>query len=123
VKATKALATYGAYRADLEWFRFNLERNMVGKVTREDLIKVFGKGRAQELGQGTINRRVMALDAWRTQAAVLGGAIEAPEEEDNGPLPLDVVSIKTACDLLTPHFGELRNTSSAFMRSNPENRA
>lgn len=56
VKATKALATYGAYRADLEWFRVNLERNMVGKVTRENLIKVFGKGRAQELGQATTGR-------------------------------------------------------------------
>ena len=44
---------------DLDWFRAKLERNVVGEVMREELIKVFASGRVEGLAQATINRRVM----------------------------------------------------------------
>ncbi len=59
VKATKSPATYEAYNSDLDWFGANLQRTTVGKVTRRDIIRLFGTGRDQGQSQATINRKVM----------------------------------------------------------------
>src|SRR5271163_818625 len=59
VKATKSVATLEAYKADLNWFKKNLERSAVGKVTRADILQVLGAGRDDGLSQASINRRVM----------------------------------------------------------------
>ena len=59
VKATKGPATYEAYSSDLDWFRANLQRTTVGRVTRKDIIRLFGTGRDQGQSQATINRKVM----------------------------------------------------------------
>jgi hypothetical protein len=59
VKATKSPATCDAYRSDLDWFKAHLQRTIVGKVTRKDIIRLFGAGRDEGLSQSTINRSVM----------------------------------------------------------------
>jgi hypothetical protein len=61
VKATKSAATLDADKADLVWFKKNLQRGMVGKVTRADIMHLFGAGRDEDLHQGSINRRVMSV--------------------------------------------------------------
>jgi integrase/recombinase XerD len=57
-KATKSPATYEAYRKDLKWFQERIQRHSVGQVQREDLIRLFGLGREEQLAQQTINRAV-----------------------------------------------------------------
>jgi integrase len=72
VKATKSAATLDAYKADLAWFKKNLQRSLVGKVARTDIMHLFGAGRDKESHQGTINRRVMVgLMALRNAGAVI----------------------------------------------------
>jgi integrase/recombinase XerD len=72
VKATKSAATLDAYKTDLAWVKKNLQRSLVGKVTRADIMHLFGAGRDEELHQGSINRRVMvALMALRNAGAVI----------------------------------------------------
>jgi integrase/recombinase XerD len=72
VKATKSVATLDAYKADLVWFKKNLQRSLVGKVTRADLMHLFGAGRDDELHQASINRRVMVgLMALRNAGALI----------------------------------------------------
>jgi integrase len=59
IESTKATATYDAYRSDLDWFKARIERTLVGKVTRADIMRLLGKGREEKLAQASINRRVM----------------------------------------------------------------
>ncbi len=61
VKATKAEGTYDSYRADLRWALTRLDCESVGAVTRSDLIKLFAKGRKEDLSQRSINHRVLVV--------------------------------------------------------------
>lgn len=70
VKATKSMATYGAYGRDLRWFRKHCKKYYVAKLNRDDIIALFGAGRDEELNQKTINRRAMvALQSMRGAGA------------------------------------------------------
>jgi integrase len=70
VKATKGKATLSAYARDLRWFQKHCKKYYVAKLTRDDIIALFGTGRDEELNQKTINRRAMvALQAMRGAGA------------------------------------------------------
>ena len=59
VLATKTAGTYDAYRSDLNWFKEHVRHRTVGKVNREEILRLLGKGREMGLAQSSINRRVM----------------------------------------------------------------
>ena len=72
VKATKGNATLSAYARDLRWFRKHCSKHYVTRLTRDDIITMFGNGRDEGLNQKTINRRVLsALMAMRGAGARL----------------------------------------------------
>src|ERR1035441_8391462 len=72
VKGNKSLATHDAYTSDLNWFKAKLARTIVGKVTRADIMHLFGVGREDGLHQGSINRRIMVgLMALRNAGLVI----------------------------------------------------
>ena len=60
VKATKGKATLSAYSRDLCWFRKHCSKHYVTRLTRDDIIALFGTGRDEGLNQKTINRRVLS---------------------------------------------------------------
>ena len=60
VKATKGKATLSAYARDLRWFRKHCFKHYVTRLTRDDIIALFGTGRDEGLNQKTINRRVLS---------------------------------------------------------------
>ena len=71
-KATKGNATLSAYARDLRWFRKHCSKHYVTRLTRDDIITMFGNGRDEGLNQKTINRRVLsALMAMRGAGARL----------------------------------------------------
>ena len=60
-KATKAEATLNAYRTDLHWFRQHCFKRYVSRLTRDDVMGLFAKGREEGSNQKTINRRVIVM--------------------------------------------------------------
>ena len=103
VKATKAIETWKAYGRDLAWFRRHLRRSEVGKVSRADLLHLFGVGRDQALGQATINRAVMVgLMALRNAGSSIemkkGDWPQIPEHEVATYEPDQIRAFFAACD-------------------------
>lgn len=69
-RATKEPATHSAYRRDLDWVAEKLGRQFVSQVTRQDVLRVMGKGRQEGLDPKTINRKmIVALMALRNAGA------------------------------------------------------
>jgi integrase/recombinase XerD len=61
VKATKSHATARSYAALVNWFKKNATKERVKEFTRDDILKLFAKGREEGMGQKTINKRVMIV--------------------------------------------------------------
>lgn len=71
-KAKLSEATYSAYKDDAEWFKDKLNKHYVKRVDRDDVIRVLGIGRDENLAQATINRRVLVgLMALRNAGSTL----------------------------------------------------
>jgi site-specific recombinase XerC len=72
VNATKSEATFDSYSRDLEWFQKHIKRHYVSQVTRQDIRRLMGVGRDEELNQKTINKRlIVGLMAVRNAGVVL----------------------------------------------------
>ena len=103
VKGNKSSATLDAYKADLKWFKDHLTRTVVGKVTRADIMQLFGDGREDGLHQGSINRRIMVgLMALRNAGAVIelrkGDWPQVPESAVQIYEPEELTAFFAACD-------------------------
>lgn len=86
VKATKSAETHRAYTNDSEWFMEKMNHKFANRVTRTDILAVFGAGRTEKLAQRTINRRVLVgLMALRNAGATVelkkGDWPKVPETE------------------------------------------
>jgi integrase/recombinase XerD len=72
VKATKGVATWRAYSADLAWFQRISKKHYVDQFGRSDAMALFAAGRDEDLNQKTINKRVIVmLQAMRRAGATI----------------------------------------------------
>jgi integrase len=71
-KATKEHATFVAYRADLNWVLQRIGKQLVGQITRHDILRAMGNGRNEGLDTKTVNRKlIVALMALRNAGATI----------------------------------------------------
>lgn len=61
VKATKGSGTHDSYKTCLTWAQHHIKKHLVTRLNRNDLLDLFSAGRAEELNQKTINKRVTVV--------------------------------------------------------------
>jgi integrase len=61
VKATRSNATHRTYSTQTNWFLKNTSKSYVSEVNRDEIMRLFAKGREEGSNQNTINKRIVVV--------------------------------------------------------------